>query len=220
MKEATLKVDNARYIVTVDPERRIIQNGTIIVEGQRITQVGKAADLAEVTADRIIDARSMVVTPGFCNGHVHTSYAHATRGIFPDDLGADYLPNVFKLQSVMTAEEEYHTSLLAITELLKYGTTCFLDPGSTKYIEACLPAYEKSGCRIITGSHITDRPNPLGLPEVSTANAVKTMESTSNCTTENWTVGSELGLCPFRQVSPVPSCCKGPKVWPTNTKLD
>ena len=78
----------------------------------------------------------------------------------------------------MTAEEEYHTSLLAITELLKYGTTCFLDPGSTKYIEACLPAYEKSGCRIITGSHITDRPNPLGLPEASTADAVKTMEST------------------------------------------
>ena len=171
-------MEGARYIVTVDPERRIIQDGTIIVEGQRIIQVGKAADLSEVPADRVIDARGMVITPGFCNGHMHISYAHATRGIFPDDLGADYLPNVFKLQGVMTAEEEYHTSLLAITELLKYGTTCFLDPGSTKYIDACLQAYEESGCRIITGTHITDRPNPLGLPEAPTAEAVKTMEKT------------------------------------------
>ena len=29
----------------------------------------------------------------------------------------------------MTEEDEYYTSLLGITELLKYGTTCFLDPG-------------------------------------------------------------------------------------------
>ena len=38
------------------------------------------------TADRVIDAREMVVTPGFCNNHMHISYAHATRGIFPDNL--------------------------------------------------------------------------------------------------------------------------------------
>ena len=178
MKETILKIEGARYIVTIDPERRIIQNGTIIVEGTRITQVGKAVDFADVQADRVIDARGMVITPGFCNGHMHISYAHATRGIFPDDLGADYLPNVFKLQGVMTAEEEYHTSLLGITELLKYGTTCFLDPGSTKYIDACLQAYEESGCRIITGTHVTDRPNPLNLPDLSTADAVQAMERT------------------------------------------
>ena len=178
MKETTTKVEGARYIVTVDPERRIIQDGTIIVEGQRITQVGKATEFADISADRVIDARGMVITPGFCNGHMHISYAHATRGIFPDDLGADYLPNVFKLQAVMTAEEEYHTSLLGITELLKYGTTCFLDPGSTKYIDACLQAYEESGCRIITGTHVTDRPNPLNLPELPTTDAVLAMERT------------------------------------------
>ena len=63
-----------------------------------------------------------------------------------------YLPNVFLLQGAMTPDEEYRTSLLAITELLKYGTTCFLDPGSTKHLDACLPAYEQSGCRIITGT--------------------------------------------------------------------
>ncbi len=36
-----------------------------------------------------------------------------------------YLGHVFTLQGAMTAEDEYHTTLLGITELLKYGTTCF-----------------------------------------------------------------------------------------------
>ncbi len=173
-----VKLEGARYVITVDPKRRIIQDGTVVVDGQRITHVGKAAELADVPAARTIDARGMVITPGFCNTHLHVSYAHATRGVFPDDLGPDYLPNVFKLQGVMTPRDEYYTSLLGITELLKYGTTCFLDPGSTKHIQECLPAYEESGCRIITGIHVTDRPNPLNLPELSTSDAVQAIEST------------------------------------------
>ena len=176
MKQPTLKVEGARYIVSVDPDRRIIQDGTIIVEGQRITRVGKTADLSDVHADRIVDAQGMVVTPGFCNGHIHISYAHATRGIFPDDLGADYLPNVFKLQSVMTAEEEYYTTLLGITELIKYGTTCFLDPGTTKFLDVCMEAYELTGSRIVIVSNVVDKENPLNIPVSSTDDALKEIE--------------------------------------------
>jgi cytosine/adenosine deaminase-related metal-dependent hydrolase len=120
----------------------------------------------------------MVVTPGFVNGHIHISYAHATRGIWPDDLGSQYLPNVFRLQAAMTPEEEHATSILAITELLKGGTTTFLDPGSTKHLDACLDAYERSGCRIIVGEQVTDRPNTLNLPVYSTDEAVRRTEDT------------------------------------------
>jgi cytosine/adenosine deaminase-related metal-dependent hydrolase len=178
MPGQSLKIQGARFLITVDAERRIIQDGTVIVEGQRITRVGKAADLAEVAADRVIDASEMVVTPGFINGHLHISYAHAVRGIFPDDLGSAYLPNVFRLQGAMSEDDEYHTSLLAITELLKYGTTTFLDPGSTRYLDGCTRAYQLSGCRVITGTHVADRPNPLNLPVSATADAIRTMERT------------------------------------------
>ena len=175
----SLKIDGARFILTVDPERRIIRDGSILVEGQKIVRLGKAADLAHIEADRVIDAREMVVTPGFCNGHMHVSYAHATRGIFPDDLDpGDYLANVFRLQSALTEEEEYYTSLLGITELLKYGTTCFLDPGSTKYLDSCMQAYDSSGCRIVLGSQVVDLPNPLGLTITSTREAVSLVEET------------------------------------------
>ena len=173
-----LKIEGARFIVTIGPDRRILQDGSILIEGQKITRVGKASELADVPADRVIDANEMVITPGFTNGHMHISYAHATRGIFPDNLGREYLPNVFKLQAAMTEEEEYYTSLLAITELLKYGTTCWIDPGSTKYLDACMQAYKDSGCRIIVGWQVADRPNPLNLPVYTTEEATTLMEQT------------------------------------------
>ena len=59
----------------------IIRNGTVIdgtggpaqradvaIDGDRITAIG---DLAEVAATREIDARGMVVTPGFVDLHTH-----------------------------------------------------------------------------------------------------------------------------------------------------
>ncbi|RMF92163.1 MAG: amidohydrolase [Nitrospinota bacterium] len=179
MPNQTLKIEGARFILTMDPQRRIIADGSILIEGERISRVDKATALQEVTADRVIDARDMVVTPGFCNGHMHISYAHAVRGIFPDDLDPMvYLSHVFTLQGAMTEEEEYHTTLLGITELLRYGTTCFLDPGSTKFLDACLQAYETAGCRIIVGHQVVDQPNPLHLPVTSTEQSIARMEET------------------------------------------
>ena len=175
---ATLKLENIRYLVTLDPGRRILTDASVVIEGSRITHVGKTADLSDTPAARTIDARHFVVTPGFVNGHMHISYAHAVRGLFPDDLGPAYLPNVFLLQAAMTPAEEYRTSLLAITELLKYGTTTFLDPGTTSHLDACFPAYQQSGCRIIVGSHACDLPNPLNIPVSDTAQALRSMEQT------------------------------------------
>ena len=178
MQEPTLKIENARFILTLDPERRIIRDGSLLVRGSRIARVGKAEELAREPADRVLDAREMVVTPGFVNGHMHVSYAHATRGIWPDDLGPQYLPNVFRLQAAMTPEEEHDTSLLGIAELLMGGTTCFLDPGSTKHLDACLAAYATAGCRIVVGEHVTDRENQLNLPVYGTDEAIRRMEET------------------------------------------
>ena len=176
---ATLKIDHARFIITVDPERRIIQDGALLVEDQRISRIGKAAELRDVTADRVIDAHEMVVTPGFCNNHMHISYAHATRGIFPDNLDPMvYLGHVFSLQGAMSEEDEYATSLLGITELLKYGTTCFFDPGSTKFLDTCMQAYEESGVRLVVGQQVVDKPNPLRLPVYELDEAVRIMEET------------------------------------------
>src|SRR5438093_8565032 len=171
MTAQSLKIDNARYVLTVDRERRIIRDGSILIEGGRVSRVGKATTLAGARADRVIDARHLVVTPGFVNGHMHISYAYAVRGIFPDNLGSP-LVYVFKLQMAMTEEEEYHTMLLGFVELLKNGTVCFVDPGSTKFPDACLQAYEDSGIRVILGECVSDREAPFPLPRFSAPEAI------------------------------------------------
>jgi cytosine/adenosine deaminase-related metal-dependent hydrolase len=170
MAQPSLKIDRARYVLTVDGQRRIIRDGSILVERGRITRVGKADELADAHADRVIDARDFVVTPGFVNGHMHISYAHPVRGIFPDDVGSP-LKHVFALQMAMTEEEEYHTSLLALLELVRNGTVCLVDPGSTKFAEACLQAYEDAGVRVILGEAVTDRDAPFPQPRFTTADA-------------------------------------------------
>jgi 5-methylthioadenosine/S-adenosylhomocysteine deaminase len=171
MAQASLKIDRARFVITVDDQRRIIRDGSILIERGRIARVGRGDELAEARADRVIDARDFVITPGFVNGHMHISYAHPVRGIFPDDLGSP-LKHVFALQMAMTEEEEYHTSLLALLELVSNGTVCLLDPGSTKFPDACLQAYEDAGVRVILGEAVTDRDAPFPLPRYATKDAV------------------------------------------------
>jgi cytosine/adenosine deaminase-related metal-dependent hydrolase len=172
MSNPSLRIDNARYVLTVDRERRIIAGGSILVENGLITRVGKAAELASASAERVIDARHFVVTPGFVNGHMHISYGHVVRGIFPDDVGSP-LPQVFKLQMAMTEEEEHASTLLGLVELLKNGTVCFVDPGSTKFPDACLQAYEDAGIRVILGECVTDGEAPFPLPRYPAAEAIE-----------------------------------------------
>lgn len=172
----TLKIDDIDYLITVDVERRVITDGAILVADGRIARVGKAADLRGMTADRVVNGSGKVVTPGFLNGHMHISYAHPVRGIFADGV-EDRLALVFRMQAVMDEEEEYLTTLLGLTELLCTGTTSLVDPGTTKFPEACMAAYERSGCRVMIGEHVTDIESPLGLPVYDTSEAIERMEA-------------------------------------------
>jgi cytosine/adenosine deaminase-related metal-dependent hydrolase len=173
-RRRSLKIEGAAFAITVDADRRIIQNATVVCDGSRITHVGKADQMRDIPVDETIDARGGVLLPAFVNGHMHISYAHAVRGLFPDDLvGRERLREVFRLQSAMTEDEEYWTSLLAIIELLKSGTVTFVDPGSTKFVDACMQAYADSGCRVIGGECVTDLQLDLALPVHSTDTALQ-----------------------------------------------
>ncbi len=177
-RSGSLKLEGARYVVTVDAERRVIADGSVVVDGDRITHVGKADELRHIQAERTVDASGGVLTPAFVNGHMHISYAHAVRGLFPDDfVGRARLREVFRLQSAMTEEEEYWTSLLAVIELMRSGTVSFVDPGSTKHLDACLQVYADAGCRVVTGTSLIDRPSDLALPTFSADEALRRTEA-------------------------------------------
>jgi cytosine/adenosine deaminase-related metal-dependent hydrolase len=90
----------------------------------------------------------------------------------------------------MTEDEEYHATLLGLVELVKNGTVCFLDPGSTKFPDACLQAYEDSGIRVILGECVTDQPAPFTLPLYEAREAVA--RTTSFITKWNGRLGGRI----------------------------
>ena len=140
-------------IVTVDAERRILTDGSILIDGPEIVQVGPARDVRPPrTPERVIDARRAVVTPGFVDTHVHLS-EHLNRGLLLDDIPVDrYLPDwLIPLYSVMTAEDEAHAALLAGLEMIRTGTTTFCEAGTLFEPAVVSRAVERLGMRAILG---------------------------------------------------------------------
>ena len=140
-------------IVTVDAGRRIFGDGSILIDRGGILEVGPAADVRPPRPpDRVIDARNLVVTPGFVDTHVHLS-EHLNRGLLLDDIPVDrYLPDwLIPLYSVMTAEDEQHAALLAGLEMIRTGTTTFCEAGTLFDVSAVAEAVERLGMRAILG---------------------------------------------------------------------
>jgi cytosine/adenosine deaminase-related metal-dependent hydrolase len=124
---ADLVVDGAT-IITVDPRRRIIRDGAIAIENDRIIAVGKTQDVKRKHhADTRIHATGKVVLPGLVDCHVHLAQA-LIRGCADDvDLIPWLRDYVWRLQGRFTAEDGAASAALCIAEMLKSGTSCFLE---------------------------------------------------------------------------------------------
>lgn len=80
----------------------------------------------EKSFDKVIDASNSLVIPGLINAHTH-AYMSIFRN-YADDLEFfDWLHSVEVVEDKMTGEDCYWTSLLSIIEMIKTGTTCFVD---------------------------------------------------------------------------------------------
>ena len=67
---STLLLKNAGLLITMDPQRRQIENGGLFVRDNVIEAVGPSESLPP-TADTVIDLRDHVVLPGLINTHHH-----------------------------------------------------------------------------------------------------------------------------------------------------
>lgn len=177
MVQKTLKIEHADYLFTLDGDRRVIQDGSLLIEGQRILRVGPAAELDGVAADQVIDARGKVVTPGFVNAHDHL-YPQIMRGMLLDEIGPSYVEDFCSVRDLISEEEEHLGVLSCLTEHLKYGTTTVLNPGDSARLDPAFQAYEETGARIIMGRNITDVPNKVQTRTVPTADALAELEQT------------------------------------------
>ncbi|MGH7277966.1 MAG: amidohydrolase family protein [Candidatus Rokuibacteriota bacterium] len=162
-------------VVTVDRERRIFADGSVLIDGRDIAQIGPAADVRPPRPpDRVIDARRAVVLPGFVDTHVHLS-EHLNRGLLLDDIPVDrYLPDwLIPLYAVLTPEEEALSAQLACLEMLRTGTTTFCEAGTLFDVGAVADAIAAVGLRAILGRWTWDHEGGPGRMQQSTDEALR-----------------------------------------------
>ena len=74
-------------VVTMDPDRRLIYDGAVAVEGNQIVAVGKSHELAKAYGSfEEIDAGKGIIMPGLVNAHCHL-FAMFSRGLGADGHG-------------------------------------------------------------------------------------------------------------------------------------
>jgi 5-methylthioadenosine/S-adenosylhomocysteine deaminase len=172
---------NNTLVVTMNARREVITDASVAIRNAQIVEVGKTDDIApRVQASEVIDGRRFVVTPGLVNSHIHLTGEPLARGYVPEDLGFDDL--IFNwlcpLYAMYTEEEEHLSAQLAATEMLKSGTTSFLEAGTIKHVDAVVEALVGIGIRGRIGKWIWDLPpEPLALRQ-TTAEAIGNLEST------------------------------------------
>lgn len=123
----TLLIKNAAVLVTMDDERREIEQGALFVRDNVIEAVGSTADLPE-TADEVLDLAGHVVLPGLVNTHHHMyqSLTRVVRGGQDHEL-FDWLRALYPIWAGLRAEAIYVSAKLAAAELVLSGCTTSSD---------------------------------------------------------------------------------------------
>ena len=124
---------NCRYLICkAAPEKGILEDGAVYVEGPVIKAVGPTAEIERLVTDEnteVLDCRNKIVMPGLIDSHNHVGEYHQflilgmsswkpVRGII--DVLHHY---IWPAWTWLTEESTYDLTLLGIVNLLKHGTT-------------------------------------------------------------------------------------------------
>ncbi|MEM3507284.1 MAG: amidohydrolase [Candidatus Bathyarchaeia archaeon] len=128
MIKIPLTIFNAT-IITLDKERRIIENGSIVIENDRIVDVGSNKEIKAKYGDldEVIDASNMIAIPGLINAHTHM-FQSFLRGLGDDLELMIWLKEVsYPIIQAISDEDVYIAALLGCVEQIKTGTTYVID---------------------------------------------------------------------------------------------
>jgi cytosine/adenosine deaminase-related metal-dependent hydrolase len=149
-------------LITMNPRRQIITQGAVAVTGQVIEAVGKSRAIVERYPEKVrVNCNGNVLLPGLIDTHVHTAQA-MLRGC-ADDLGLlDWLfKRVWVLQGSYTAEDGRASAALCALEMIKSGTTAFIECMlAERYgIDGVAEVLLQSGLRAAIGKIVMDIPS-------------------------------------------------------------
>lgn len=128
-------------MVTQNKKREVLQNASILIENDSIKDIGQVS----ASADQEIDGTGKIVAPGLVNTHTHLSMT-LFRGYADDMKLQDWLQKkIWPLESRLNGEDCYFGALLGSAEMIRSGTTTFVD--MYFHMEDVARAVSKSGLR-------------------------------------------------------------------------
>jgi 5-methylthioadenosine/S-adenosylhomocysteine deaminase len=150
----------ARYVVTMDVSRRVIENGAVAVGEGRILAVGARNEIERrFQARNRVDAPNAVLMPGLVNTHAHAAMS-LFRGLADDLKLQDWLE-----KHIFPAEAKYVNpdfvrwgTRLACLEMALSGTTTYAD--MYYFEDVVAEVTRQAGLRGVLGQTILRFPSP------------------------------------------------------------
>jgi cytosine/adenosine deaminase-related metal-dependent hydrolase len=117
-------------ILTLNPSREILLDGAILVTGNRIVAVNETSLILSCSLPpntMTISLKGRILLPGLINTHSHLAQS-LLRGLAEDlPLHSWLCDAIWSLEACYEGEDGYIAARLTIAEMLKSGTTCFLE---------------------------------------------------------------------------------------------
>jgi 5-methylthioadenosine/S-adenosylhomocysteine deaminase len=207
------------FIVTMNEQNDILEKGSIVLEGERISYVGPGEWLPPGPFEKTIEADRMIVIPGMVNAHCH-SPANLVRGMMPGKPLEIWRAYYRASLRDMRDEDFYASALLGGMELLKNGATTVLDHfagnAACRFMGAggAIQALRDLGLRHVAALTITDKNYEDTIPLADTAPAlndeIRRMSASEAKNTQAWLAECEEFVETFHAPEKLTTACPGP----------
>lgn len=138
MKKCDLFIKNA----VVMTDYQTVKTGMdIAVSDGRIATVTETGE-REYQADKTISGEGKLFMPGLIDSHMHTGQ-QLLKGLVLDAKPIIWTRVMLPFESTLNPEKMKLSAQVAALEMMKSGTTAFIDAGSY-YMDAAAEVYEKS----------------------------------------------------------------------------
>ena len=156
MKTKTLISDAVVVNPTLPP--RIFNPGWVVIEGDRISDIGEGSP-PSMEVDRRFRAHGGMLLPGLVNTHNHAAMT-LFRGLADDLPLKEWLEGTIFPAEAKAVDPEfvYWGTLLACLEMIKSGTTTFAN--GYFFEDEALDAVQKAGMRAVLTQGVIDFPTP------------------------------------------------------------
>jgi len=151
---------SARYVVTEDPQRRVIEDGAVAIRGDNIVEVGTAAEIVgKYSARNQINQPNAILAPGLINTHTHAAMS-LFRGVANDLKLQDWLEKFIFPAEAKNVDREFVRwgTRLGLLEMALSGTTTFAD--MYYFEETVAEETKRAGMRGMLGQTVIGFPAP------------------------------------------------------------